>query len=97
MGTARQSPSQCVCAFVSVTRKFWCLREREKSPCNACAGPVEMFLRAVVRIVGDDIEGLGDLDLVDVELHHGAVVLGHELVRAPVICGRAQPDRRESR
>ena len=46
-------------------------------------GAVEMVLRAVVGIVGDDIERLGNLDLVDVELHHGAVVLGHELVRAP--------------
>ena len=46
-------------------------------------GSVEMVLCAVIRIVRDNIEGLGDFELVHVRLHHAAVVVCHKLVRAP--------------
>ena len=38
-----------------------------------------MILRAVVDVVGRDVEGLGDGFFVDVALHHAAVVGGDEL------------------
>ncbi len=47
-------------------------------------GSVHVVLRAVVDVGGDDVEGLGDLDFVDVGVHHGAEVLGDELIGAAI-------------
>jgi hypothetical protein len=45
---------------------------------------VEVVLDAVVDVVGDDVERFGDCGLVDVHLHHAAVVLGDELIGAAI-------------
>ncbi len=68
-----------VCALVSVTRKLACFSERREVALQCLERSVVVVLRAVVDVVGDDVERLGDGFFVDVALHHAAVVGGDEL------------------
>ena len=68
-----------VCALVSVTRKLRVLERAREVALDGLRGAVEVVLRAVVDVVGGNVEGRGDGLFVHVVAHHAAVVGGDEL------------------
>ena len=86
-----------VCALVSVTRKFACFSERREVALQGLERAVVVVLRAVIDVVGDDIERLGDGFFIYVALHHAAVVGGDELAGRRRTRAPARPASAESR